>query len=218
MGLIQKLFGSQRQKTAYSLNDFVKFIQTGDLSNEALLEQYGKSLYVYAAINKIAQSLSSIDLKLFEILSSRGEVKEHASHEILDLFYRPNPYQTRSEFWKITTINKKLTGEAFWQKVRTGRGKPVELWNLRPDMMTVYTDPEKFIKGYTLRKLDGTEVAFEPEDIIHFKEPNPIYSVGSRQLNQRSHEYLRKTLLPNSKKISLPIMPDRMLCLFPKMN
>lgn len=173
MGLIDRIFGTSRQKTAYSLNDFVKFIKTGDLNNEALLEQYGKSLYVYAAIQKISQKVSSIDLVLREIINSKGDVKEHASHEILDLLYRPNPYQTRSEFWKIHTINKKLTGENFWQKIRDGRGKPVELWNLRPDMMTVYSDPQKFIKGYTLRKLDGTEVAFEPEDIIHFKEPNP---------------------------------------------
>jgi HK97 family phage portal protein len=173
MGLLQRLFRPNRQKTAYSLNEFVKFISTGDFSSEALLEQYSKSLYVFASINKIAQKISAIDLKVFEILNSRGDVKEHVSHEVLDLLYRPNPFQTRSEFWKITTINKKLTGEAFWLKVRGPRNRVLELWNLRPDMMTIHTDPQKFIKGYTLRKLDGTEVAFEPEDIIHFKEPNP---------------------------------------------
>jgi HK97 family phage portal protein len=173
MGLIQRLFGPNRQKTAYSLNEFVKFISHGDFGTEAQLEQYSKSLYVFAAINKIAQKISAIDLKVFEIINSRGDVKEHVSHEVLDLLYKPNPFQTRSEFWKITTINKKLTGEAFWLKVRAGRGRVLELWNLRPDKMTIHTDPERFIKGYTLRKDDGTEVAFEPEDIIHFKEPNP---------------------------------------------
>ena len=173
MGIFQRIFGSQRQKTVYTLNEFARFISSSDWSDSSMLEQYGKSLYVYAAIQKIAQKVAATDLKLFEIINSKGEVKEHASHEVLDLLYRPNPFQTRSEFWKITTINKKLTGEAFWLKVRSPRKVPMELWNLRPDMMTIYTDPQRFVKGYTLRKLDGTEVAFEPDDVIHFKEPNP---------------------------------------------
>lgn len=173
MGIFQRIFGASRQKTAYSLNEFVRFIQNGDLSDLNSIEQYGKSLYVYAAINKIAQKVSAIDLKVFEILNSKGDIREYVTHEVLDLLYRPNPFQTRSEFWKITTINKKLTGETFWLKVRNPRGKVIELWNLRPDMMTIISDPQNFIKGYTLRKLDGTEVAFEPKDIIHFKEPNP---------------------------------------------
>jgi HK97 family phage portal protein len=172
MGLFDNLFG--RKKTHYSLNEFARIISSGQWNNQAQMNQYESSLYVYAAINKIAQKVSDVQLKLFEIQNSKGDVKEHPSHEIIDLLYRVNPFQTRSEFWKITMINLKLTGEAFWLKVRDGRGKVVELWNLRPDMMTIYSDPNKYIKGYMIRKADGTEINFEPQDIIQFKQPNPL--------------------------------------------
>ena len=172
MGLFQNLFG--RTKQFYNLQELTKILSTGEWNSESLMSQYEKSLYVFAVINKIAQKVSAIDLKLFEIMNSKGEVREHPAHEILDLLYRVNPYQTRSEFWKITMINKKLTGEAFWLKVRNPRGKVVELWNLRPDMITIHSDAQTYIKVYELTKFNGEKVFFEPKDIIHFKEPNPL--------------------------------------------
>lgn len=171
MGLFQTLFGSKQKSIGF--RELSKIFTGGTWGTGALLNQYEKSLYVFAAIQKIAQKISAIDLKLFEIANSKGEVKEHPAHEILDLLYRPNPFQTRSEFWKITTINKKLTGEAFWLKVRDNRGKVSELWNLRPDLITIIADKEKFIGRYELTKTDGTNELFEPTDIIHFKDPNP---------------------------------------------
>ena len=172
MGLFDNLFA--RKKTFYNLQELTKLLSNGEWSDESLISQYEKSLYVFAAINKIAVKISGIDLKLFEIVSTKGDVKEYPSHEILDLLYRPNPYQTRSEFWKITMINKKLTGEAFWLKVRNPRRKVVELWNLRPDLIIIHADPQTYIKAYELTKSNGEKVFFEPQDIIHFKEPNPL--------------------------------------------
>jgi HK97 family phage portal protein len=172
MGLFDRFLGKQKSITLQALS---KIISGGTWSNSALIQQYSKSLYVFAAINKIATKISGIDLKLFEITNSKGELKEYPSHEILDLLYRPNPFQTRSEFWKITTINKKLTGEAFWLKIRDTREKVVELWNLRPDLVTIIADETNFIKRYEFDKLDGSPKSiFEPQDIIHFKEPNPL--------------------------------------------
>jgi HK97 family phage portal protein len=172
MGLFDRFLGRQK---SFNLQALSKIISGGAWSNSALMQQYEKSLYVFAAINKIAQKVSATDLKLFEIINSKGEVKEHSSHEILDLLYRVNPFQTRSEFWKITTINKHLAGEAIWLKVRDTRGKVVELWNLRPDLVTIVTDESNLIKLYEFDKLDGSpKSVFLPQDIIHFKNPNPL--------------------------------------------
>ena len=171
MGLFDRFLGRQK---SINLRELSRVFSGQAWGNSALMNQYEKSLYTFAAIQKIAQKVSAIDLKLFEIINSKGELKEHPSHEILDLLYRVNPFQTRSEFWKITTINKKLTGEAFWLKVRDNRGRVAELWNLRPDLITIVADPTNFIKRYELDKLDGTKSIFEPKDIIHFKDPNPL--------------------------------------------
>ena len=218
MGLFDRVFG--RQKTFYNLQELSKIISGGDWSNDSLIEQYGKSLYVYAAINKIAQKISAIDLEVSEIQNSKGDLKEYPSHPILDLLYRPNPYQTRSEFWKITVINKKLTGEAFWMKVRGGGNKVIELWNLRPDFITIVMDEQSQIRSYKLRKSNGTEVLIAPEDIIHFREPNPndllrgfspLLSAKSRiETETHATNFQRDFFLNNARPDALLVSEDEL--------
>src|SRR5687768_9379049 len=143
MGWIPQIF--KRREKSITLREVGRLFSTGAWTNTSLLEQYGKSVYVFAAVNKIAQKIAAIDLKLLEIKNSKGDVKEYPSHEILDLLYRCNPFQTKNQFWRTTILNKKLAGEAFWLKIRGPRNKVLELWNIRPDLVTVITDPEKFV-------------------------------------------------------------------------
>lgn len=149
-------------------------LTSGSMSPTGLLERYKKSLYVFACVSKIAEKVAAIPLEMYRVINSSGDVKELTAHPALDLLYKCNPFQTRSEFWEIAIINLKCTGDAFWYKVRNSSGKVVELWNLRPDLMTVVTDPTRFVKQYELRKNDGTKEVFAPEDIIHLKTPDPL--------------------------------------------
>jgi HK97 family phage portal protein len=144
------------------------------LSMGKMLETYGKSLYVFACISKIAQKVASIDYKLYRIINSAGDTKEIFSHPALDLLYKPNPFQTKTEFDEIRVINLKCTGDAFIFKVRNAGGKVVELWNLRPDFVTIITDPVDFIKGYEFAKSDGSRQRLAANDVIHIKYPNPL--------------------------------------------
>ena len=145
-----------------------------EMNKKNYLEQYVKSLYVFACISKIAGKTASINLKLYRVLNSRGDTKEVLVHPALDLLYKPNPFQTKTEFLETTMINLKTTGDAYWYKVRNKGGRVVELWNLRPDMIVIVTDPEKFIKEYRFSKQDGTVESFAPEEIVHFKYPDPL--------------------------------------------
>lgn len=146
----------------------------GEFGGRGALETYNKSLYVFACISKIAEKIASIDLEQYHILNSKGDTKEVTSSKLLDLLYKPNPFQTKGEFWKTTIINLKTTGDAFWFKVRNKSGSVLELWNLRPDLVTIVTDPVLFVKEYTFSRRDGQVIHFAPEDIVHFKYPNPL--------------------------------------------
>lgn len=145
-----------------------------ELRKKNFLEQYGKSLYVFACINKIATKVAATEFEFFKILNSKGETKEIETHPALDLIYKVNPFQTKTEFLETTIINLKCTGDAFWYKVKNKGGKVMELWNLRPDWMEIITDPVKFVKGYKFTKSDGQTVTFAPEEIVHFKYPDPM--------------------------------------------
>lgn len=174
-----KMFGSNKQapamrkKSIAGLDELSRIFGGESLHKYSYLDQYGKSLYVFAAVNKIATKVADIDMKMYSIINKDGESEELLAHDALDLVNRFNPYQTRTEFLKTAWINKKLTGETFWWKVRNNRGEVIELWNLRPDYMTVVSDSETYIKYYEFDKSDGKKERFEPSEIIHFKDPDP---------------------------------------------
>lgn len=173
MSIFSKIVQGFSKKNVVSIEGLARLFGK-EWGETKYLETYEKSLYVYACVSKIAEKIGSIDFKLYQIMNSKGEVKEITSHPALDLIYRVNPFQTKAEFLETTVINLKLAGNAFWYKVRNNGGQVVELWNLRPDKMMIVKDPISFIKQYELLKNDGTKEIFAPDDIVHFKYPSPL--------------------------------------------
>lgn len=159
------------------------------------LEAYKTSLYVFAAVNRIATKAASVPFHLYRVKGSKGEQEEVTSHQIIDLLYRPNTYQTRVEFAEISLTNLLLTGESFVYKVRNSKGMPAELINLRPDRMTVVAGREVPVLRYEFAKGDGTKALFAPEDIVHVKLPNPTNQLaglsplvaGSKRVDTEIH-------------------------------
>lgn len=145
------------------------------------LKAYSKSLYVFACVSKIARKTASINWELYRIKNKAGDKLEIFAHDALDLLYRPNPFQTKTEFYEKYMINKLLAGENFVLKVRAGGPgtKVTELWNLRPDLMRVIIDANdpKLIKGYEFDRSDK-KVVFDPNDIIHDAYPSPLDEFG----------------------------------------
>ena len=154
--------------------ELLRRLSGGTYGQTELMSQYSKSLYVFACISKIASKVAAQSLKMYRVKNSKGDIQEIKSHPALDLLYKFNPFQTKTEFLETTMINLKTTGDAFWYKVRNTSGKVAELWNLRPDRMVILSDPQLFVKEYRFSKADGTTATFSPEDIIHFRYPNPL--------------------------------------------
>jgi len=154
--LVKKLFGQQWEDSEY-------------------LETYRKSLYVHACISKIAEKVASVEFGLNKIKNSKGEVERIENHEILDLLSRFNPFHTKAEFLEMDIINRKSTGDSFIYKVRNRQGKPVELWNIRPDLVTIKGSSENYIDYYEVYNSEtGKKERIEPEDMIHIKYPSPL--------------------------------------------
>lgn len=175
MNWIQKIVrrGFGRRKSFADVGAFQRIFGQSWVDSQ-YLEAYEKSLYVYACVSKIAEKCGSINIRLFQILNSKGDTKEVYNHPALDLIYKPNPFQTKEEFIEILTINQLLSGNAFVYKVRNKSGRVVEMWNLRPDRVTIYPDAENFINHYEFTKDDGTKVSFAADEIVHLKKPSPI--------------------------------------------
>ncbi len=89
-----------------------------------------------------------------------------------------NPYTTKFEMIDITQTYLELLGNAYWLKVRgNNSGRPLELWALRPDWITVIPGTDTLVKEYEYQEASGARTIFKAEDVIHFKQPNPKSSI-----------------------------------------
>lgn len=144
------------------------------------LDSYDSSFLVNICVRKIAEKVASTEFKLYKVSGIAGKEKivEEENHPLLDLLAQVNPLTTRFEMLDATQTYIELLGNSYWLKVRGERSKkPLELWQLRPDWVTIVEDPEKIIKEYQYRLPNGMTQTFPVEDVIHFKQPNPKSSL-----------------------------------------
>lgn len=138
------------------------------------LATYSKS-WIYAAVTIIAQEVAGrLKLKLYK--KQAGGPKEIEEHEVLSLLHEVNPYMTFYQLVELTEIYQDLVGEAYWGLIRNeGTGKITQIWPLRPDWIYIKGSKEKFIDHYVYRPAGfGEGMKIPPEDIIPFKNPNPL--------------------------------------------
>lgn len=156
------------------------------LSNEKTIS--GKILqankgWVYANNDVIAQEVSKLEFELYTVGLSNGEIvyNEIENHPLLDLLDRPNPETIKADALYIVQSHKKLAGDAFWLKIRTG-GVVTSLRSLEPDCIILNLrpptedDPTCIESYHYINTISGNkiDVTYMPEDIIHFKKPNPV--------------------------------------------
>ncbi len=92
---------------------------------------------------------------------------------VVDLLENPNQYMSRSRFWQTVMMHLDINGNAYVEKVRSGAGKVVELWIMRPDRTYVLPDRQRFIGGYRY-EIGGEKFVLPPENVIHFKTRHPL--------------------------------------------
>lgn len=167
---LRKFIGDESVYTN-SITGLNGFINDSDsILDQVALKKYKTSLLVFTCMNKIATVVASADFDLFKVLNTKGEVEKQDVHEIIDILYRPNSLQTKTEFMRIMAINLTLSGETFLKVLRDDKNKIIGLINVRPDIVDViYKDNViKYSVNYGTKKedLDNTQM-------IHIKTPDP---------------------------------------------
>lgn len=134
-------------------------------------EGYMLDELVYQCVDMRASSAGEPPLAAYKKTSSGEELID--DHPALDLLNDPNPFMGRARFWASISMYLDISGNAYVEKVRSGAGKLVELWPLRPDRVTVIPDSRTFIGGYQYRIGDITRT-LPAEDVIHFRTRHPL--------------------------------------------
>jgi HK97 family phage portal protein len=132
-------------------------------------EGYAGNSLVFAAIQMLSTSAAEPDLRV------RYGTRWTKEHNILRLLNRPNPFMDGAEFWATVVMYRIIAGNAYAVKVRTGIGRPLELWLLRPDRVRIVPDANNFISHYEyLIGAAGETMNLPVPDVIHWKTRNPL--------------------------------------------
>lgn len=140
---------------------------------ELAKQGYQEAVWVYACINEITRSISSVPLLLYR--QNKNKLEEVTQHPLLELINEPirDPLEGVSypEFIEAAIAYKLLSGNTYIEVVKAG-SKPQELHLLRPDRMRIIPG-ENSILGFEY-KVNSNKVNYSPEDVIHHKSFHPL--------------------------------------------
>jgi HK97 family phage portal protein len=122
---------------------------------------------VWASVKLLAESVSSLPIRVYEIMPDGGReiAKSHALHRLLTR--RPNGYMTPQEFLENMMLNLVLHGNCYATIFRNSRGEPVSLNPVSAQQTTpVVLDDGSIV--YEIQTEQGISiVAFE--NMVHIK-------------------------------------------------
>lgn len=153
----------QDNQPRWTPRDYAAFVREG----------YKKVVWVYACVREIATAVSSVPWLLYAY-DGQGNAQEVGRHPLLDLLRRPNPFCSWQELVEGWATYLNLAGNAYIELAeQDGRGRPKELYLLRPDRVLVVPSREEYIAGYVYR-IDEQDIPLERDEVIHFKYLDPL--------------------------------------------
>ena len=138
-------------------------------------EAYYINPFIYAGINLIAKTTSSIKINVYQNDKDNNSLiaEKHLFNK--GLLENVNADNTFSEFIIQIIINLYLSGNAYIHKTTSGNGNILELYNLNPGNITILKGDgvNNKIAGYRYEN-NSTAVTFDAENILHIKFHDPL--------------------------------------------
>lgn len=167
--------------------------------NEALLYErqamrYSRSDLVYMCVQRVAAMCAMLapNLRIFDSESERDPqtnlpTKIIEDHPFLDLWRRPNPWDSSFEFLEGMAVTLQLAGNVFVHlddgvapkpidndKLLVDREKPpIAMWLMRPDRVEIKPSATEYIGAY-MYTIGGRDIVMKPSAVRHFKRFHPM--------------------------------------------
>lgn len=134
-----------------------------------------------------------------------------APASLVKLIEEPNPFMEWSDLCELTLIDWLIVGNAYWVKWKSNaQGQPLALYRMAPQCVKI--EPGQFGPAKYLYRLPGAteDVEFTPDEVIHFKRPNPhnpYYGMGVVKAGARALDMelgLTKTMASFYERQALP--------------
>ncbi len=140
------------------------------------------------------------------------DFEELEEHPLLDLLQNVNDQENSYEMKALTCTMLDLTGDGYWYVERDKMGVPNKMFVLRSQWVKIVPDKEKFIGEYIygVNQFGQEAIHIPPENVIHFKYPNPTdpwYGMGPVQAAAyaiESNELREKFILATMGNMARP--------------
>lgn len=157
-----RLFESPEQKASRALsvhyNNLPHAVWMPENYRSFVNQGFKINVVAYQAIMKIANSIGSIRWTAYDASGT-----QLTSSPFLDLINKPNPMQSRQEFWRQKVALLLLAGNGFDERIVNG-SRVLELWTLRPDRMEIKPGPTGLPAYYEYRH-GGSRVRFAADTL-----------------------------------------------------
>lgn len=150
------------------------FVPRLGMSLETAFASYGQLYrtqpWVYAAVRKVARSIARLGAAVWDQSPENGQELD-LTGPFAQLIADPCPVMPPSAFWEWTGAVIEVYGEAFWIKIREGRGNQVTGFApLHPSMTQIVRDTDG---TEMFRNMGRPNEVFARDDIVAFREFSP---------------------------------------------
>ena len=212
MGTLRDILSNFLGKTkAFLNNQLISGLEVPALKSKDYLESFRASSLVHSCTKKIGEKMSTIEFELYQLRSLTA--REIEQHELLDLLAKPNDMMSGSQLIEISSIYLSLLGNCYWYKARNGANQVIELWLMRPDLTTIVPAKDGSVKFYKFTS-GGKQTNYPAEDVIQFKEPDPLSDYYGYSAVQSAMETIRADVYAkkwNTKFFYNSARPDAIL-------
>ena len=131
---------------------------------------YNSYVWVRKAVNIIAENFASLTVYV-------ERDSEYIGHPAEALLTTINDTMSSSDLWQQWAIDMLLGGEEFWELVKDGSGRYVEIWPRQPHVVKIVPDAQRLryraVVGYKIGDDMGDGYTLAPDECVHFKFYNP---------------------------------------------
>lgn len=125
---------------------------------------------VEACIGWVARTFPEAPIRISTRASVKDDWSVQPEHALVDLIDTPNPYYSGELLWMATLADWMADGNSYWLKIRSGAGRPVQLWWVPHTMIQPKwpDDGSVFISHYEYTP-DTEPIRVDVADVVHFR-------------------------------------------------
>lgn len=170
-GLLVRVLGSgvERRAEGAGVLAGARAVQLGGTSSGVRVTEESSlsSMAVYACVRVLAETVASLPLIVYERLGNGGRrrAQEHPLYELLHT--TPNEEMTSFEFRETAMGHVTLWGNSYSQIQWSNGGRPMALWPLRPDQVTLSRTNKRLT--YVVKEEGKEAKTLRREEVLHIR-------------------------------------------------